>query len=210
MIDMNTHETTGTTPQVIDMLESTEADLAKYREDMDHGKASVIDRFEELKKEIEAAIKQMKITLAENKSLARNVAETLRVRLADLEERIQVHASRLSSAELEEQLNRLRGSMENLITYLGTLDLYDFSLANIQDKVYRFRIKLDILGLKFQLGALQVKEVVFDTRHDFKKKLHTLRTKVEQSEEDLEKRWGVFRHEIAAAYEHLQKAFTSK
>jgi hypothetical protein len=207
---MNTETAPGTAPQVMDMLESTQADIEQFRKEIGQEQVSVQCRYEQLKQELQAAIGQMKELISENKDLARDIKDALRTRLATLEEQARVRAVLLTEVQFEEQLARIRKGVDDLVNYLGTLSFHDFSLASILDKAYRFRIKLAILRLRFQLGALEMKGAVLDARHDVKQRIRTLREKAERTEAQTEKRWNVFRQEMAEAYEHLQKAFTSK
>jgi hypothetical protein len=187
--------------QIADMLESAQAELAQFRKELSKDQVSVHDRYEQLKKELREAIAQMKDMLKDNKSLAKDVAETLRFRLALLEE--QVHAPKVTEAEILEQLNRIRKATEDVAKYLGSLSIDDLSLAGLTDRIYRYKVKLAILKLRIQLGTLKMKDTFLDIRHDVTVKLRL-------SEKTVGKRWSVFHHEISEAYEHLQKAFTSK
>jgi ElaB/YqjD/DUF883 family membrane-anchored ribosome-binding protein len=195
---MNDLKLPYTPPQIADMLES---ELTQFRKELSKDQVSVHDRYEQLKKELREAIAQMKDMLKDNKSLAKDVAETLRFRLALLEE--QVHAPKVTEAEILEQLNRIRKATEDVVKYLGSLSIDDLSLAGLTDRIYRYKVKLAILKLRIQLGTLKMKDSFLDIRHDVTVKLRC-------SEKTVGKRWNVFHHEISEAYEHLQKAFTSK
>lgn len=198
---MNDLKLPDSPPQLADMLESAQSELAQFRKELSKDQVKVHDRYEQLKKELREAIRQMKDMLNDNKAIARDVAEALRLKLMLLEE--QVHAPKVSEAEVLEQLNRIRKAMEDVVKYLGSLSIDDLSLAGLTDRIYRYKVKLAILKLRIQLGALKMKDTVLDIRHDVTVKLH-------RSESTVGKRWNVFHHEISAAYEHLQKAFTSK
>lgn len=207
---MNTQTTSGTSPQVVDLLESAHADIEQYQKQLGLDQASVQERYDNLKEELRTAVSQIKDMVSENRSLSREIANALRERLTSLEEQVNAQMPKLTEAELLEQLVRIRRVMTELIRYLGGLSFYDLSLASIHDRIYRLQIKLAILRLKFQLGAMETKDKTMDLRRDVKKRIHQLRETAQHSEEAIEKRWDIFRHEVTAAYEHLQKAFTSK
>ena len=198
---MNNLITPDSPPQVVDMLESAQAELAQFRKELSKDQVSVHDRYEQLKKELREALRQMKDMLKDNKALAKDIAEELRLRLVLLEE--QVHAPKVSEAEVLEQLNRIRKATEDVVKYLGSLSIDDLSLAGLTDRIYRYKVKLAILKLRIQLGALKMKDTFLDVRHD-------VTVKLRRSESTIGKRWNIFHHEMAEAYEHLQKAFTSK
>jgi hypothetical protein len=188
-------------PQIADMLESAQDELAQFRKELSKDQVKVHDRYEQLKKELREAIRQMKDMVSDNKAIAKDVAEALRLKLVLLEE--QVHAPQVGEAEILEQLNRIRKATEDVVKYLGSLTIDNLSLAGLTDRIYRYKVKLAILKLRIQLGALKMKDSVLDIRHD-------VTVKLRRSENTVGKRWNVFHREISEAYEHLQKAFTSK
>lgn len=206
---MNT-QITPERPHVTDMLESAEADIELFRKELGKDQVNLHERYEQLKKELRQAIGQMKDMVKENKALAKDLSEALRERLSALETEVQSQLPRVSEAELHEQLARIRHALDEMLTYLSGLRVYNFSVARLMDNMYRYRIKFAILRLKVQLGALEVKDSFMDIRHDVKKKIQEIQSKMERSGGDLEKRWDHVRDEVTAAYEHLQKAFTSK
>ncbi len=207
---MNTEITPERPPHVADMLESAQADIEQFRKELGKEQGNLHGRYEQLKKELRQAIGQMKDMVKENKALAKDLSEALRERLSALEAEVQSQLPRVSEAELHEQLTRIRHGLDEMVTYLSGLRVYNFSLARLLDNMYRYRIKFAILRLKLQLGALEVKDSFLDIRHDVKVKIHDIRSKMERSGVDMEKRWDHVRDEVTAAYEHLQKAFTSK
>lgn len=207
---MNNLMTPEMDSRVNEMLESAKADLEKFRNELGKDMVSVHDRYTQLKKELLEAIRQMKAMIDENKALAKEVADTLREKLSTLEAEVTKQSEKLSESDLVKQLVTIKEAMAEIVGYLGSIPVYDLSLSRIHDRIYRYKIKLAILKLKIQLGTLKVKDVVLDAKFDLKRKAHDFRTYAERSEENLGKRWKVFQHEITEAYEHLQKAFTSK
>jgi len=206
---MNTQSTSEKSPVVVDLLETAQDDIEQFREELGHDQTNVHDRYEQLKGEIKSAIDQMRDMIRDNKALARDVAEALRFRLALLEE--QVTTPKLDSKnDWLAQLSQIKLAMEDIVHFLGKVTTYDLSLSLIHDRIYRYKIKLAIIKLKVQLGVMQMKDTVMDARFDLKKKIRHMRDFASHSEKGLEKRWHEFHTEINEAYEHLQKAFTSK
>lgn len=207
---MNTEIMPEIKSNVVDLLESAKTDLDQFREELGKESVNVRDRYEALKKEMQRAVAQMKEMVRDNKILAKDIAETLRQKLALLEEQLVIQSDRLTESDLVHQLTRMKAIMEDIVAYLGSLSFYDLSLGRIHDRIYRYKIKLAILKLKVQLGTMKMKDVVMDARFDLNGKVHELRQLIGHSEEGLEKRWNHVRHELSEAYEHLHKAFTSK
>jgi hypothetical protein len=206
---MNTTTNPECGPESVNMLESAQEDLEQFRKELGHDQVNVLLRYHQLKTEIKEALGQMKAMIQDNKVLAREVTESIQQKLLQLQQQVET-PDQLSGGDMVSQLSNIRRLMEDIVKYLGKITVYDLSLARINDRMYRYKIKLSIIKLKVQLGTMQLKDTVLDTRHDFKKRVSDLRDFVEQSEEGLERRWKVFHHEISTAYEHMQKAFTSK
>ena len=206
---MSTQPTHENSPAVVDLLESAQSDLEQFRKDLGHDQAGVHMKYDQLKGEIKDALRQMKEMVRDNKALAKDVADALRVKLSQLEEHLAA-PHKEGDGELLNQLTIIKRMMEDIAKYLAKIDFFDLSLSRITDRIYRYKIKLGIVKLKFQLGTMQMKDTVLDVKYDLKGKIHELREYLNRSEDGLEKRWHLFHHEISEAYEHLQKAFTAK
>lgn len=193
-----------------EMLESARGELSHFRKELGEDMASVHDRYVRLRKEMIEAIHQIRSMIDDTKDLSKDAVETLQAKLSKLESLLEKGVDTLGKTELVNELMLLKEGMTDLVNYLGSLDFYDLTFSRIYDRFYLFKIKVDILKLKLQLGALQVKEIYLDTRFDMKKKVHALRTKAVRAELTAGKRWRTFQHEMSVAYEHLSKAFTSK
>jgi len=193
-----------------EMLESAKDDLSRFRKEVGRDIVSVQDRYVRLRKELIEAVRQIRSMIDESKDLSQDIVETLHAKLSRLESSLEKNAEKLSKTELADQLTILKDGMTDLVKYLGSLDFYDLTLSRLHDRFYRFKIKFAILKLKLQLGSLQVREVYLDTRFDLKKKAHTLRTRAVRAEANAERKWKSFQYEMSEAYEHLNKAFTSK
>jgi hypothetical protein len=206
---MNTQTAPEKSPVVVDLLSTAQDDIEQFRKELDHDKVDVHDRYDKLKHEIKDAIRQMKDMIRDNKVLAKDITDSLRIRLAHLEEQVMTPKPN-NKEDLIEQLSHVKKLMESIVQYLGKVTTYDLSLSLIHDRIYRYKIKLAIIKLKLQLGTMQLKDTVMDVKFDIKKKFHHLRGFASNSEKGIEKKWKVFHAEISEAYEHLQKAFTSK
>lgn len=206
---MNTQKTPEKSPVVVDLLTTAQDDIEQFREQLDHDKVDVHERYDQLKHEIKDAIRQMKDMIRDNKALAKDIADALRVKLAHLEEQVMTPKPD-NKKDLIEQLSHVKKVMESIVQYLSKVTTYDLSLSLIHDRIYRYKIKLAIIKLKLQLGTMQIKDTVMDAKFDIKQKIHHLRGFAANSEKGIEKKWKVFHTEISEAYQHLQKAFTSK
>ena len=74
-------------------------------------------------------------------------------------------------------------------------------------EIEKFRIKLDILKLQYELRKLGVREEFEEKKKDFSIKLSDIKKRLLKKEEDAESTWEHFRDEISVAYSHLKKMF---
>ena len=107
-------------------------------------------------------------------------------------------------------LTGIRRILSGIIRDLGAERTFTGKLIQLADRIHRLKIKADILRLKIRLGAMDIRDVVLETRKTFKEKMATLRTYASRKEEMLGRRMHHFRKEVSEAYEHLNKALASK
>ena len=97
-----------------------------------------------------------------------------------------------------------------IIAELVKEKVFDKALSTIYDRIIRFKIKSEILRLKFELGKMNVKDTFREQGRQINQKISNLKRIAKETEEGLETKWNGFSEEVAKTYSHLQKPFTSK
>lgn len=204
---MKTEKTASLTDHLIELLETTKVELEQFRNEVADEKADVNLKYEELKNELFLAVQEMKDLLQYNKNVTQETARALKTHLEDLETQLEASAD-VTSVNLKTHLINIKGSLEKIVKDLGKQGMFDEALSTIHDRVIRFKIKAEILRLKFELGKMNVKDVVKDQSHEISQKIRDLKKSARETEHNLEKKWKGFSKELSETYSHIQKSFT--
>jgi len=173
------------------------------------GSKELSDKFEEHKKEIADWSKETRTTL-ENETAS--TSKEMRAKLEALE----VQAA-LGKAESKEALQAQRKKLTSLITEANeaSIKLMGSSKKNIRQfaanadgKFDEWHTRFDLLKLQLSLGAADASAEWDDKKHDLKKSIHNLESKLEDISHESEESWSNFKGEISEAWTHVKKAFS--
>lgn len=200
---------TTTTPiadKIISGLRKAAVELEEFRVQAALGKAEAHDAYESAKKALNKYVHEVKGRF-ENAKLA---ADQKSVELKTMFETLQVQLA-LGKADTKElfeaqvkKINKILGDIEVLIRKNKTAELY---YAELQMEIEKFRIKLDILKLQFELRKIDVKEEFEARKREFSKALSDIKDNLLKRETKAENTWENFKDEITDAYSHLKKVF---
>jgi hypothetical protein len=196
-------ETKTFTDKLIEQLDKAKIDLEKFQVQMALGKAEAKDKYEEIKKKFNNVVHDIQ-----------NKAEKLKEKKTEIQtrlEELQVQLT-LGKAEtrdaFEAQKKRIINALHNLENSIRTNDITGEIYASFQHEAERFKIKLEILRLNFELGKMDIKEDFEARKTELSKSLDQLKAKIAKKAEGFKKEEKDFQAEIKEAYQHLKKAFT--
>lgn len=201
-------ETTSTsiTDKIINGLRKAATELEEFRVQAALGKAEARDAYEGAKKIFDKYVHDAKLKLADAGDLSaerslklKALFETLHLQLA-LGKAESKEAFELQAKGIAQALNEV----ETLIKSNKIVDLY---YAELQMEIEKFRIKLEILKLQFELKKIGVREEFEEKKMDFSNTLADIKNQLLSKEAKAEDTWEHFRDEIMDAYSHLKKAF---
>lgn len=201
---METTEKTTLTEKIIIGLKKASVELEEFRLQAALGKAEAHDVFEDAKKKFnkilhESIIKidSAKVEVKEKSTQLKTLLETLQVQLA------------LGKAEGKEafeaqrkKIDRALNEVESFLKRNKTANEYS---AKVLLELGKFRIKLDILKLRYELNKLQARIKFNEKKKDLTKRLSDIKKRLLNNETEVG--WEHFRDEISDAYSHLKKAF---
>ena len=206
---MEQHVTGKITDDVVKLLEQSRADLEHYRRELGKDKAEIGRHIRELRMELMSSITEMRNVFTDSKDLTVETAERLKHRVNELEKQIRT-LSEPEAERLRSRLIAIRRSIREILTDLSGSGPFPMAMVVLGDKLHRLRIKADILRLRMQLGRMDLRDAVFESRKSLRERVRRIRSFALDSEERLEKRLRSFRKEISEAYEQMNKAFTLK
>lgn len=172
------------------LLESTKAELIRFRNELESDNTSVKKKFTELTEDLKLSLREIRHMIQDDKSVNRKTATALEKKLEILENHLNSSASR----DVKDNLKTMMESLSQILVQLMESKTFYAHFPVLYDRVHRFRIKAEILHLKIDLGKLIVAEFVREKRKSLDRKIE---------------RWDTFRNEISKAYAHMHQAFTN-
>jgi tRNA U34 5-methylaminomethyl-2-thiouridine-forming methyltransferase MnmC len=194
------------------ILEKIADKLLKAQQEIDElviqfalGKAEGKEKFEEIKKEFRQRVSEFK-KLLEIVALDFLTPET-RQKIEELE--VQLALGKAESKELfEEQKKKIMKALLEVEAaikpWINSTKLPD----NFSHDVEKFKLKLEIIRLKFQLKKFEIKDAFKNNMADARRKIEKISTGIKQKLEAGSFKYDDFRDEMSLAYKHLKKALT--
>lgn len=164
------------------------------------GKAEAHDKFEEVKLEFRMKVAEFRNQVREMRDMIK--PEVLQ-KLDELE--LKLALGRAESKEVyQEQKQKIKLALANL-EHEWNQGIHKVDTDFFIHEAEKFRLKLDILRLRFELKAFQVKDSYRSTTINVKRELEKIATRVQQKLH-MGTRYADFKDELSLAYEHLKKA----
>ena len=207
-METKTKSTNSIVDKVIGLLHDTKAEIEQFWKEVGHERGEVALKYLELKEEMKTALQEMRELIQLNKAITRESVNSLNRKLIALEQQL-LAAGENTSCDLVGHLAKIKTIMTGIVDDLCE-EGYNETFEKIHDQMYRFKIKLDILKLKLELGKMNMKDILNDAHHSLDKKIEILKDFSSESEETLRKRWKDFSHGVNDAYSVLNKTFTSR
>lgn len=202
---METTAKSSLSDKIINGLKNATVELEEFRLQAALGKAEARDVYEDVKKKFNTYTHEAKIQLeglkevAQERSLQlKTLLETLQVQLA-LGKAETKEAFETQRKKIEKTLNEL----EELIRNNKTANEYYTTLLL---EIGKFRIKLEILKLRFELKKLETRVEFDNKKKDLLQKISDIKTRFEKRGGETQATWEHFRDEITEAYAHLKNA----
>jgi hypothetical protein len=179
-------------------------EIEELRVQIDLGKMEAKDLFEEVKKKFSEKIREAK----EHFSTLKNNEEVLKVINAFEHLQLQLNLGIAETEDIfEEQRKKLDQGFQSLETALKSNPVLKEYYAKLQLEIEKFKIKMELLGLKYKLKTIRTEYNFEEKKARFFEKLDGLRDKAVEKEEVVTAKWENFQKEVTEAYSHLKKAF---
>lgn len=186
--------------KVINGLKKSVAELEEFRMQLALGKAQASEKYEEIKKKLNEIIHEVKLKINDSKE---NVNE-VRAKLEELQLQLALGKADTKDA-FEAQKKKILKSVHDIETLIKENSVTAKLYSKLSIEMEKFKIKLEILQLRFSLEKLDVRDEFEAKKADFLKKVEEI--KKNGLARDTGKSWEHFSSEINEAYIHLKKAF---
>lgn len=197
---MKTNEQPTILNRIGDKLLQAQQELDELTVQLALGKAEARDKFEEVKLEFRTKVAEFKNQVRERRETIK--PEVLQ-KLDELE--LKLALGRAESKDLfEDQKQKIKLALATL-EHEWNQGLHTFDTEFFIHEAEKFKLKLDILRLRFELKAFQVKDSYRSTTINVKRELQKIATRIQQKLA-VGSRYTDFKDELSLAYQHLKKA----
>jgi hypothetical protein len=201
---METTEKTNLTDKIISGLKKAAVELEEFRLQAALGKAEARDVYDDAKKKFNRYIHESKIKLDSAKITVKDKSIQLRTLLETLQ--VQLALGKAESKEaFESQRKKIAKAINELEVFISNNKLANEYSTKLLLEAGKFRIKLDILKMRYELNKLETRIKLEDKKKDLAKKISEVKKRLLNNE--VEVGWEHFKDEISDAYSHFKKAF---
>jgi hypothetical protein len=189
-------------------LQNTQTEIDEMRVQMTLGKMEAADVFENMKKELREQLLKFP-ELAAGGEDKRNInLEKLRAVVDEL--KVQLTLGRAEARDAfhiqQEKINRSIDSLEHAIRN-GNYGLSPDTNLAVRNELYKFKLKTDLLKIKFEIGKLELKQKAGDTQQEMKEQFNELIEKLPKLKEDIADSLIQAGDGLQKVYGKLKKAF---
>ncbi len=203
---METIEKTTLTDKIIIGLKNAAVELEELRLQAALGKAEARDAYEAAKKTFNNYVHEAKTRLESAKGPAKEKITQLKTTFETLQ--VQLALGKAETKEVfDAQAKKIDKALSEVEAFITKNKITNVYYAELQMEIEKFRIKLDILKLQYELKKIGVKDEFETKKREFLKDLSDIRKNLLEKEGNAEQTWEHFRNEISDAYSHLKKTF---
>lgn len=183
------------------MITRAQTEIEELRVKIALGKMNGADLFEEMKKELRDSISGITRELTEEGEEAIN---SVRAQIESLQVQLALGKAEALDAyeEQKEKINKAIDELEQNIRDSRNHLSYDLKIK-IHNEIEKFKLKMDVLKIRYELGRLDLKETVDNKTQHFKKEFDILLENVKDSADEKLEEYG---KNIKEAYESLRKS----
>lgn len=186
------------------LINKAETELDELRLKISLGKMNGADLFEDIKKDLRESFH---VITNEIQTEGKDVAETVRTNIESLQLQLA-----LGKAEALDNYETQKSKINDAIQQLeqNVRDSRNILSSNakikIQNELEKFRLKMEILQIRYELGRLDLKDNVETKKQKFKKEFDELLANVNEGTTEKMEEYGT---NLKNAYEALRKSLQS-
>lgn len=198
--------TTKVIDSIIGGLKKAAVELEEFQLQFALGKADTKDVYEKVKKDFNGYVHDAKLYFESAKDMAKERAIQLKAIFETLQ--VQLALGKADTKEIfEEQMKKISATLNELEVLIRKNETADEYYTKLQVEIEKFKIKLEILKLRYKLNKMDAANEFEIKKTEFLKKLSDIKTRLDKKEQEVENKWEHFKEEITEAYTNLKKVF---
>ncbi len=188
---------------LIGNMKKAVVELEEFRVQANLGTSEAKEKYEEAKKLFNHYVHEAQTQLEKGKEKSSELKSAFEQLL------VQLALGKAETKEIfEEQEKRIIKSLAELEHIIRKNETANEVYLKLLPEVEKFKIKLEIMRLRYQLNKLD-KQVDFEEKKkEFADKLNEIKSRFSGEEKKAEQRWDNFRNEVSDAFVHLKNSFT--
>jgi len=189
--------------KIVNGLRKAAVELEEFQVQLALGKAEAWDKYEEVKKKFSEILNEIKANL--NTGISK--VSDLKLKFDELQQLLAMGKVATKEA-FNDQKTKIMNAIISLEEGLKQTSIGAELYSKASNEIQKFKIKLEILSLKFELGKMDFKEKFEEGKNEFTRTIDHLKQKFTDKESEMEKNWDQFGKEMTEAFSHFKNAFS--
>jgi hypothetical protein len=203
---METEEKKSVTEKIVSGYRAMLTEIEEWRVQAALGKAEAKDIYEESKKKFNLFLHESKAKLGVLKTKTESGVDQVKGAFEALQ--VQLALGKAESKEVfEEQSKKISKALHDLENSIKGNETTNEYYTKLRMEAEKFKIKLEILQLRYELKKLDVREDFEMKKQSFLQQLAETKERLLSKEEEHGSRWEGFRDEMSEAFTKLKKVF---
>lgn len=195
------------TDKIVEGLKKATVEIEEFQLQFALGKADAKDVYEDLKRKFNLKMHDLKQTAHKLKDQVSDDADKLKAAFEELQ--LQLALGKADTKDLfEEQRKSILKALHKIESAIKENETANSYYVKLLEEIEKFKIKLEILRLRFELKKFDVSSELEGRKSEFNKLVNEIRTKMMYKESNGKKQVQHFKDEISEAYLHLKNAFS--
>ena len=168
------------------------------------GKAEARDTYEELNTIFDKHLHQSKVNVESIKDLSKEKLTALKTIIENLQ--VQLALGKAETKDVfETQQAKIVNALNQLEEFIKNNKFANEQYSHLLLEMGKFKIKLDILKMRYELGKLEARIEFKDKKKELAKKIDEIEERLTMKKDTVTNAWSDFTEEISKAYAHFKK-----
>lgn len=192
--------------KIIDGLKKAANELEEFQLQFTLGKAETKDVYEKVKKDFNGYVHEAKLHFNTAKDLVNEKSQQLQAAFETLQ--VQLALGKADTKDIfDEQIKRISMALNELESTIRKNETADEYFTKLELEIEKFKIKLEILKLRYKLNKMDASNEFELKKEEFLKKLSEIKNRFEKREKVAETKWEHLKSDITEAYSAMKKVF---
>lgn len=191
---------------IINGLKTAVVELEEFRVQVALGKAEAHDAYEAAKKKFRHAVQEAEQLFGASKEKATDIGTQLKTIIETLQVQLALGKADTRDA-FEAQRKKIMQALHSLENLLENNELTKEYYEKLHAEIAKFKIKMEILRLRFELNKMDAREDFEEKKKEFAGKMEAISNLLREKEKQAENKWKNFREDVTEAYNDMKKAF---